>query len=735
MEKVTFPVTGMTCAACQSFVQKTLEQQPGVKSAAVNLMLHNATVTYDAAVTQPANLVEAVEETGYGASLPAPSASAVAEQEALDRAQESEFRSLRLKAIVALAIGALAMGSMAFHHVGWVRWTQLGLTVFVMLWAGRRFYVKAWSAFKHRTADMNTLIALGTGAAFLYSFGVTVAPEFFEQRGVSADVYYEAVIFIIGLVLTGHAMEARAKRKAASALKKLASLQPDTAQVERDGREQTVAAADLRVGDVVVARPGERIPADGAVIFGRSAVDESMLTGESLPVDKAVNDRVFGGTLNHSGLLKITVSATGSDSTLEQIVRLLRGAQSSRPPIQRLADKVSSVFVPVVAGIALLTFLVWMLAGAPAAQAMAAAIAVLIIACPCAMGLAVPTALMVATGRAAQLGLLFRDGEALERLSRVDTVVFDKTGTLTAGQPELLATHALRDDALRLAAALEHGSEHPLARAMLAAAGRPLVEVSEFAAAPGKGVTGVISGEHALIGNRNFLEESGIDVSPLAAEAGREAELGRTLLWFAYAGKLAAVFALGDHPRETAAEAIAHLKSLGIRVSLLTGDHLATARAIAAQVGIENVDAGVLPSGKVDVIKHLQAGNHVVAFVGDGINDAPALAQADVGISMSTGTDIAREAGDVTLMQADLRAVAHALRLSRNAMKVMRQNLFWAFLYNVIGIPIAAGVLYPAFRILLSPVLASGAMAFSSVSVVTNSLRLGGTFRTRTVSR
>jgi Cu+-exporting ATPase len=449
-----------------------------------------------------------------------------------------------------------------------------------------------------------------------------------------------------------------------------------------------------------------------------------MLTGESLPVDKASGDRVFSGTLNLSGLLRYRVTAVGTDTTLENIVRLLRGAQASRPPVQRLADRISRVFVPAVTVLAAATFLVWILAGGSLAASLAAAISVLIIACPCAMGLAVPTAVMVATGRAAQLGLLFRNGEALERLSRADTLIFDKTGTLTTGEPRLLESFCLRPDALPLAASLERASEHPLARAVSAAYSGPPLPLTEFEAFPGKGVTGLVGNFQAAIGSRAFLEERGIDVSALSEAAAAESALGRTLLWFAVDGSLAAVFSLGDRPRESAAPAVEALRALGVRVALLTGDHQLTARSVASQVAIDAVYAEALPEDKLKIIGDLQSEGRTVVFVGDGINDAPALAQAAVGIAMGGGTDIAREAGDITLMQSDLRAVPGAIGLARSTMRIMYQNLFWAFLYNLIGIPIAAGVLYPGFGILLNPVLASAAMAFSSVSVVANSLRL-----------
>ncbi len=788
-ELITIPVSGMTCAACQARVQRTLARQPGVADASVNLIMQSASVKYDPSVIAPEELVQAIRKTGYGAELASPDQTAFEEQEERDRAQVEEARVLRRKAIASGIAGIIAMTvSMplmsAIHHGSGVvadpfmRWAMdaftptlrgvlpwlytlpasllsyflLVLTVGVMAWAGRHFYTRAWAAFRHRSADMNTLVSVGTGAAFLYSLVATVAPGFFVSRGVAPDVYYEAVIIIIALILTGNMFEARAKARTSSALRALVRLQPKMARVVRNGVEVDVPAEQVARGDTVVVRPGERIPVDGQIARGRSSVDESMLTGESLPVEKGVGDRVIGGTINETGNFHYTATTLGSDSVLARIVKLMRDAQSSRAPIQRLADRVSGIFVPVVMAIAVLTFVVWFVTAdaAPGVRAFAAAVAVLIIACPCAMGLAVPTAVMVATGKGAELGVLIKGGEALQRAGDVTTVVLDKTGTVTEGRPsvtDIVLAPALVASAtegraepmdesriLRLVASLETASEHPLAEAIVEHArehGLELETPLDFDSLTGRGAAGMVGGVAVVVGNPALMGERGVDVAPLATTADELASLGRTPMYVAVSGgedgseyELAGVVAVADPIKPTSREAIRRFHAMGLRTVMLTGDNERTALAIAREAGIDRVVAGVLPAGKVAEIKRLQEEGAVVAMVGDGINDAPALAQSDIGMAIGTGTDIAAEAGDVVLMRGDLRSAAQAIELSRRTMRTMKQNLFWAFIYNVIGIPIAAGVLYPAFGILLSPILAGAAMAFSSVSVVTNSLRL-----------
>ncbi len=724
----------MTCAACQSRVQRTLQKASGVSDATVNLMMGTATVTYDPATTKPEALVAAIEAAGYGAELPRSERSAFEEQEARDQATAEEFHELKWKAIVSGVIGAAAMAAMPFMHGRvWMSWVLLVVTAVLMATAGRHFYVRAWQAFTHHSADMNTLVALGTGAAFVYSVIATMAPGFFTAGGVSADVYYEAVILIIAFILTGNAFEARAKRNTAAALRSLVQLQPKTAWVLRNLVEQDIPVELVEVNDLVVVRPGERIPVDGVVQKGETAVDESMLTGESLPVAKKVGDRVIGGTINRTGSFRFTATTLGETSMLAQIVKLMRDAQGSLAPIQALADRISSVFVPIVIAIAIVTFAVWAIAAGDGAlvKAFAAAVTVLIIACPCAMGLAVPTAVMVSTGKGAELGVLIKGGEALQRAGDVSTIVLDKTGTVTEGRPTVtdIVLTAGHDEATVLAktAALESLSEHPLAEAIVQSAksrGLKQGQVEGFASVTGKGIVGIVDGTAMSVGNAALMADYSIDVRALAGDVERLSDAGRTPMYVAMDGTLAGLVAVADPIKETSRKAIQRMQAMGLNVVMLTGDTERTAKAIAREAGIDTVVAGVLPDEKVAEVKRLQAAGQVVAMVGDGINDAPALAQADVGMAIGTGTDIAAEAADVVLMRGDLGAAAQAIELSRRTMTTMKQNLFWAFIYNVIGIPIAAGVLYPTFGLLLTPVLASAAMAFSSVSVVTNSLRL-----------
>ena len=769
--RITLPVEGMTCAACQATVQRALSKAPGVSTAAVNLMTNEATVQYDPSATDPAALVAAINDTGYVSHLPAADSSAAAEDEARDQAQAREYSTLLTKSVASVILGAFAMiASMPLMGAGahgehssdpLIAWTMrvldppvrrslpwlyaiepatllfvlLAATTFVMAWAGRQFYVGAWKSLRHGSANMNTLIAIGTGAAFLYSVAATIAPDLFATSGSRADVYYEAVIIIIALVLLGHAMEARAKRNTTRALRQLAKLQPSTARVRRGALDLDVAIADVRSGDLVIVRPGERIPVDGVIRNGGGAVDESMLTGESIPVEKKPGDRVIGATINTAGSLEIEATSLGASSVLARIVTLMKEAQGSQAPIQRLADRISAIFVPAVVSIAIATFALWMIVPAQPsfASALTAAVAVLIIACPCAMGLAVPTAVMVASGRGASAGVLIKGGEPLERLAGVDTIVFDKTGTLTEGRPAVIDSMIPgdRDNALALIAAVEAKSEHPLAKAVVAfvsnsppEGGRSTVE--NFIAVAGRGVFAVVGGHHVIVGTQALLKDSGVDTSPFDATASDWAAQGRTVVFAAIDGKAAAAFAIADTLRANAGAIVRSLKQRGLRIVMLSGDRKTTAETIARQAGVDEVIAEVLPDGKVDAIKSLQRSGRHVAMVGDGLNDAPALAQADIGIAMASGTDIAAEAASVTLMRNDLAGVEQAIVLARKTMRTMKQNLFWAFVYNVVGIPVAAGALYPAFGILLSPILASAAMAFSSVSVVTNSLRLKG---------
>jgi Cu+-exporting ATPase len=769
--RLTIPVTGMTCAACQVRVQRVLQKAPGVRDASVNLMTNSASVVFDPSLTDAATLVDRIRGTGYGAELPNEARSALEELAEQDKVLAGEYRSLRGRAVVSLVIAGLAMlvsmplMSSAAHQgvsrvadpfmrwsmnvldpalrawMPWLyaiaprglSWALLGASTFVMAWGGRDFYVRAWKGLRHGSTDMNTLVAIGTGSAWLFSVLVTVVPDFFVSRGIAPDVYYEAVIVIIAFVLAGRALEARAKARTADAVRRLAHLQPSTARVERDGAELDVAIADVQASDIVIVVPGERIPVDGIVVDGGSSVDESMLTGEPMPVEKGAGDRVIGGTVNRAGTFRLRATTLGMESTLSRIVALMREAQRSRAPIQALADRVSAIFVPTVLGLAAVTWIAWYVVAdnAPLVRGFVAAISVLIIACPCAMGLAVPTAVMVATGRGADEGVLIKGGEALQRLQEVDTVVFDKTGTVTLGTPSVTDVITMagvsESDVVGTAASLERASEHPLGSAIVAEAGRrglALGVPKDFEALPGRGAVGVVTDHAIAVGNERLMHELSVDLSAMRGPIDALFSAARTPVFVARGGIAIGVIGVADRPRPEARAAIAALTREGLSVVMLTGDNLRSAAAIAHQVGLTHVVGQLLPQDKVAEIRRMQRDGHVVAMVGDGINDAPALAQADVGIAIGTGTDIAVEASDVAIMRGDLMAVVAAWRLARRTMRIMRQNLFWAFVYNVVGIPVAAGILYPVFGILLSPILASAAMTMSSVSVVSNSLRL-----------
>ena len=733
-DSISFPVTGMTCAACQARVQRALASEPGVIDASVNLLTNSAAVRYDAAAVAPQRLIDAVRATGYGAELPPTDANPLQVDSAQESAEAHEASSLAIKATASVVAGTLGMLlSMLLMANLVVNYWLLALTTGILLWAGRDIYRRAWRALLHRSANMNTLIALGTGSAFVYSVVATVAPDLFARNGIAPDVYYEAVMFIIGLVLAGRAIEARARRKTSAALRKLVTLLPPNARVEQGMTWVEKPLSQVRSGETLVVRPGERIPVDGVVIDGASEIDESMLTGEPLPVAKTAGDAVVGGTLNTTGALRYRATSVGADSVLARIVKLMNEAQSSRAPIQHLADRVSAVFVPLVVAIAIATFLAWYVLADTAAlpRAIAAAVSVLIIACPCAMGLAVPTAVMVATGRGAELGLLIKGGEILQRAGDVDTVVFDKTGTVTEGSPAVTRVIPLastdESEILRTAASLERHSEHPVAAAVVRAAldrHLPLEVAANFRSRTGSGVTGIVREHKVAVGNVQLMRDLGLEMDHAEQSGTAHLTDGGSALYLAIDGQVVGLILVSDSLRASAREAVKRLRALGVDVVLLTGDRRSTAEAIAREAGIGRVVAEVLPQEKVEEIRRLQAMNRVVAMVGDGINDAPALAQADVGISMPKGTDIAIEASDIALMRSDLRGVPTAISLSRQTMATMKQNLFWAFIYNVIGIPIAAGVLFPVTGLMLSPIIASAAMAMSSVSVVTNSLRL-----------
>lgn len=711
-ETLHIRVGGMTCAACQAHVQHALDQTPGVEKAAVSLMTGEATVVFDPEAVAPPKLVEAIRDSGYEAQLPEPGQDPIAEQEAREQAQAEEARSLGVKAVASLVLGAIAMavsmrpGGMIAQG-GPANWVLFAITLFVIVWAGGSIFRGAWTATIHGAPDMNTLVALGAGAAFLYSVAVTIAPGWFESHGIQPHVYYEAAALILAFVISGRALEARAKRHTTSALRKLIGLQPPTARVERDGRDLEIPVKELFPGDIIVVRPGEKVPVDGVVIDGETWINEAMITGEPYPAAKSAGAEVVGGTVNGNGAFRFRATALGEASVLARIVAQMRQAQVSRAPIERVADRISRVFVPAVLVLAAATFGFWALHGDGYARAATSALAILIIACPCAMGLAVPTAVMVASGRAAELGLLIKGGEALEALHRIDTVALDKTGTVTYGVPSVTQAK-IADEVLRLAAGAERLSEHPVAKAILEYAEKrgvqPAVPAPEFRSIPGRGVSALVDGRRVLVGNEELLKESGVQGSAAG-------------LLVAIDGVFSGFMLINDPVRPSSAAAVRTLKDMGIGVVMLTGDRAENAAAVALMAGIDRIVAGVLPEGKVAEIRKLQSQHAVVAMVGDGINDAPALAAADASFAMSSGTDVAMEAGDVTLLRPDLTAVVHGIALARAAWRIIRQNLFWALAYNLVAIPAAASGH-------LNPVIASAAMAASSVTVVTNSLRL-----------
>jgi P-type Cu+ transporter len=745
----TFGVTGMTCASCVGRVERALRGLPGVVEASVNLANERATVGYVAGEVEPRDLKKAVKEAGYGVVREDEGASV-----SVEGSREREYAKLKFDFLLAAALTALVLlgslpmmlGYMLPVPTGWVNLGLLLLATPVQFWAGWRFYRGTWGALRHGQANMNTLVVMGTSAAYLYSAVATLAPQLFAAG--RADVYFDTSALIISLILLGRLLEARAKGRTGEAIKKLAGLRAKTARIVRDGGEVDVPVEDVEVGDVVVVRPGEKIPVDGRIGSGESAVDESMITGESIPVTKRVGDEVIGATMNTSGSFRFAATKVGEDTALQQIVRMVEEAQGSKAPIQRLADRISAVFVPAVIGVGAATFAIWLLFGPEPAFTFALlnTVAVLIIACPCAMGLATPTSIMVGTGKGAESGILIKGGEALEGAHKLDTVVLDKTGTLTRGEPELtdvVPTNGVpEEELLRLLASAELGSEHPLGEAIVRGArdrGLPLAEADEFEAISGGGIRARVEGRDVLVGSRRFLLESGVSEDGLLARSEELARAGKTPVFVAVDGEAAGIVGVADVVRDESREAVDRLHSLGLEVAMLTGDNRRTAEAIARELGVDRVVAEVRPEDKAAEVKRLQDEGKRVGMVGDGINDAPALAQADVGIAIGTGTDVAMEAADLTLISGDVRGVARAIELSKATVRNIKQNLFWAFAYNVALIPVAAGVLYPLFaggsvpEVLrpvlgeygfLNPVLAAVAMALSSVTVVSNALRL-----------
>jgi len=722
ISEVVFDVTGMTCATCVQNIETALSGLDGVVSASVNLASEKAYVRYNPEMVTVAGLKKAVSDAGYKA-VPADEKAGDYERQARDREQRRLVLLLIFSFSLAIPVFVLSM-VMPFDSSA-DNWLLLGLTTPVQFLVGWQFYVGTYKALRNRRANMDVLIALGTTAAYVYSLLVTAMPATFE-----GDVYFDTAALIISIVLLGRYLEARAKGRASEAIKKLMGLRPKTASIIVDGVETHVAVEDVEVGQIVVVRPGERIPVDGMVVEGASAVDESMLTGESMPVDKKTGDGVVGATINKDGMLKFRATKVGKDTALAQIIRLVEQAQGSKAPIQRLADSVAAVFVPVVITIAVIAFIAWfVILGKPFVFALEAAISVLVIACPCALGLATPTAIMVGTGKGAQNGILIKSAASLERAYRIDTIVFDKTGTLTEGKPVVTDVVSLggasEADILRLAASAEKGSEHPVGQAIVAAArkeGREPSDPESFQALSGRGVLATVEGKEVLLGNRILMNDNGVQTANVEETVTGLENKGKTVMLVALERKVAGLIAVSDTLRDNAAEAIGQLQRMGLETVMITGDNQRTAEAIAREAGMEKVLAQVLPDDKAREVQDLQAGGKVVAMVGDGINDAPALAQADIGIALGSGTDVAMESGDVVLVRNDLRDVPEAIRLSRYTISKVKQNLFWAFAYNTLGIPIAAGVLYPWTETLLNPVIAAAAMAFSSISVVSNSL-------------
>ena len=740
--ETSFGVTGMTCANCVSRVERKLGKVEGVLDASVNLATERATVRYLPDIVSERDLYGVVEDTGYGVLKEASGKDRTdTEREAREEERRKLRRDLTVAAIFATPLVLFVMLPMLVPGLERRLMDLVGMqTVFLVSFAlasvvqfgpGLRFYKPGWKSLRHGSPDMNSLVMIGTSAAYGYSVVATFLPQLLPAGTV--HVYYEASAAIITLILVGKYLEAIAKGRTSEAIKKLMGLQAKTARVVRNGEELELNIEEVVPGDVVLVRPGEKIPVDGAVLEGSSYVDESMITGESVPVQKAKGDEVVGGTINKTGAFRFRATKVGADTVLAQIIKMVEDAQGSKPRIQALADKVVSVFVPIVLGLATLTFLVWMFFGPEPALtfALVNTVAVLIIACPCAMGLATPTSIMVGTGKAAELGVLFRKGDALQSLQEARTIALDKTGTLTKGQPELTDFMTQegfgREEVLALVAAAEANSEHPIAEAIVQAAkgeGLEFATTETFNAAPGFGIKAEVRGRSVNVGADRYMKKLGIETDIFTREANRLADEGKTPLYAAIDNKLAAVIAVADPVKEATPAAIQTLHNLGLRVAMITGDNQRTAHAIAKQLGIDEVLAEVLPDGKVDAVRKLQAEGGKVAFVGDGINDAPALAQADVGLAIGTGTDIAIEAADVVLMSGDLRGIPNALALSRATLNNIKQNLFWAFIYNAVLIPVAAGVLYPAFGILLSPILAAAAMGLSSVFVLANALRL-----------
>ncbi|RDH51455.1 heavy metal translocating P-type ATPase [Fischerella thermalis] len=752
MENTHLKLRGMSCASCAKTIEDTIRSVDGVNRCSVNFGAEQATVTYDKRKTNPKAICDAVDAVGYSA-MPMQDEDLFTTDDTEQQTRQAENRSLVRKVWVGgmisviMVIGSLPMMTglsiplipMWLHN----SWLQLVLATPVLFWCGASFFINAWKALKRHAATMDTLVAIGTGAAYLYSLFPTFLPGFFTTQGLPADVYYEAAVVIITLILLGRLLENRAKGQTSQAIRKLVGLQAKTARVIRDGTEVDILITQVIEGDVILVRPGEKIPVDGEIIDGSSTIDEAMVTGESVPVKKHPGDEVIGATLNKTGSFKFRATRVGKDAFLAQIVKLVQQAQGSKAPIQRLADQVTGWFVPAVIAIAIATFIIWYNIMGNVTMALITTVGVLIIACPCALGLATPTSIMVGTGKGAENGILIKGAESLELAHKLKTVVLDKTGTITQGKPTVTDFVTVNGTAnnnelnlLRLAASVERNSEHPLAEAVVNYAQSQSVELTnaqDFEAIAGSGVQGYVSNQWVQIGTHRWMRELGIDTSALQQHWDRLEYLGKTVIWIAVNSKVQGIMGIADAVKPSSVNAIRTLQKMGLEVVMLTGDNRRTAEVIAREVGIKRVFAEVRPDQKAKTVEKIQSEGKIVAMVGDGINDAPALAQADVGIAIGTGSDVAIAASDITLISGDLQGIVTAIQLSRATIRNIRQNLFFAFIYNVAGIPIAAGILFPFFGWLLSPIIAGAAMAFSSVSVVTNALRLRN-FLAKTIS-
>jgi len=742
MDNLTLKLRGMSCASCASSIEQAIQSVPGVIECSVNFGMEQATIQYDSKQTNLATIQSAVDAAGYEALPLQEMAAAEDDAEKADRKSESQNlqRKLWTAGIISILLFVGGIPAMTGLHLpfipAWLHnyWLQLVLTAPVQFWCGKSFYVGAWKALKRRVATMDTLIALGTSAAYFYSVFVTFFPGFFTAQGLNSGVYYEVAASVVALILLGKTLENRAKGETSEAIRKLMGLQVKTARIIRNGEELELPIAKVEIGDIVQVRPGEQIPVDGEVIEGASTVDEAMVTGESLPVKKQLGDEVIGATINKTGSFKFRATRVGKDTFLAQIVKMVQDAQGSKAPIQKLADGVTGWFVPAVIAIALATFMIWFNATGNITLATVTMVEVLIIACPCALGLATPTAVMVGTGKGAENGILIKGAESLELAHKIQIIVLDKTGTLTEGKPTVTDFVTIKGTAnsnelklLQLAASVERNSEHPVGEAVVRYAQSQevnLTEVKEFEAIAGSGVRGVVEGKSIALGTLRWMQELGCDTEYLELRARALESASKTVFWIAVEGKIEAIMGIADALKPSSAQAVKALQKLGLEVAMLTGDNRATAESIAKSVGITRVFAEVRPEQKAAQIQALQREGKIVAMVGDGINDAPALALADVGIAIGTGTDVAIAASDITLISGDLQGIVTAIQLSRATMRNIRENLFFAFIYNIAGIPIAAGILYPIFGWLLSPIIAGGAMAFSSVSVLTNALRL-----------